>query len=345
MKLKQLKKLILFNPDVPDKGHHYTYRVFPFCPGIAWKLKDDKFIRPTLRLDAYKHLIHNKDLVVAAYGGVFESIMSLSIFEMLQYINPDAKLYWSGHEKYNELVKWQGLAKVGPTLPENIRHLFPVPIFQDRDNRAYFNCLNNYKKIISWDKLSKDVSHKILPAQLFQNTCLGWNSRYLPQFRHFTEPPKYFQWQKEIRFEPRRPSILLFPDEGMDSIHTEAIYRTLDWFPVDVRRFADLSFGSGLQIIVVTDRPEKYRHSNLILLPNELSCILPALKQVKYVMSRRIDWLILTLMFSDATLISHPQIYDGNLETMKEYFQKENDIQYFRDVTPEQLDEHLRHHA
>lgn len=344
MRQVQLKRLLWYNPensDVPDKAHHFTYRVFPFCPGIAWKIKDNKFVRPSQKLDSYMHLINKKDLVVTAYGELLESVMSLSLLEMLNHITPESKLYWSGDTKYQELIKWQGLAQMGPSLPDNVRHLYPTPIFQDRNNRTYFNCLHNYKNLISWDKLSSDVTNKILPAQIFQNSCVGWNVKYLPQFRNFIESPEFFDWQRRSKFDPRRPSILIIPDDGY-SIHTEAKHRTLDWFPVDVKRLADLTFGSGLQILVLTHRPERYYHSNINLIPTKLNCIFSILKQVKYIMSRRIDWLIMGLMYSNATIISHPQIYDSNLINMREYFGKSNVLEFIRDITPEMANDWLR---
>src|SRR5512138_812183 len=90
----------------------YKPKYFPFSAGIPWKVERGKYIIPEIDSVTWHKVIGDRDIVITAFGGIFESFFSLSVAEAINAFDSSHKLYWLGNPSYEFFVRAQGLCKI-----------------------------------------------------------------------------------------------------------------------------------------------------------------------------------------------------------------------------------------
>jgi len=159
-------------------------RFFPFSPGIPWLIDSYLYIIPKIDFETWKTVISNRNIVITVFGGLLESLFSLCVAEAVNSFDPNHKIQWIGKEEYFPLLRYQGICKPSPiNLTQKILKKYPVPLFLDNEDNAYFNILHNYKiKTTYHGKYPYTVKLPVL-EQLSRNILIPWNG-YLPKLRN-----------------------------------------------------------------------------------------------------------------------------------------------------------------
>lgn len=276
-------------------------RYFPFSPGIGWKIKSGKYIVPEINLDVWKRITQNKSITVVCYGGLFESYFSLSYLEMLNYITPQNKLFWCGNNKFSSLVSINGLAQLSDKCPQNILTTYPVPVFMDVENNLYFNCLNNYQKLIPYygGKGYKDKT--IITKQLFRNSTLSWELQYLSKFRNIENNYNDLSpWIRNTRFNINKPYVCIC----LDTDYSKHSVKSLSWNENDIKYFANTLLKQGISTVLITKHPGKFHNSALYCLPSlKIEWILQLFSRTEAILANEVDFLLLGMMLSSTSKI------------------------------------------
>lgn len=281
-------------------------RYFPFSPGIGWKIKSGKYVVPEVHLDVWKKIIKNKSITVVCYGGLFESYLSLSYLEMLNYITPKNKLFWCGNDEFSSLVSLNGLAQLTDNCPPHSLRNYPVPIFMDTTGDVYFNCLNNYQKIAPYygGKGYKDKT--TIAKQLFRNSTLPWELQYLPKFRNIENNYDGLgTWIRATRFNVNKPYVCIC----LETKFSNHPVKTLTWNEDDIKYFADILSRQGISTVVITRHPGKFYNPAFYCLPSlKLDTILPFLYNAEAILSDEIDLLLVGMISSSTSKVITRQI-------------------------------------
>jgi len=278
----------------------YSTKFFPFAPGIPWKIKNSKWVVPEIDHEIWRKAVSERDVVVCAHGGLFESLMSLSFIEALKINNTSFGVQWLGHAGYQPLVRAQGLARICEVkLEKEQLSQFPVPLFFDAENRAYLNALNNYVETVSWNGKHRFTNAQPLVQQLFANSMVGWSDEYIPKLRRVSELQKYKEWRRTYRFDRSRYVLVIlgsgFSRHGVDC---------LGWNERHIRALAGLVHQFELPVVVATNHPGRLHGTNVTTAPMELEVLLGLAARSTAVLAQDWDWLMAALMISNAAVIS-----------------------------------------
>jgi hypothetical protein len=270
----------------------YSTKFFPFSAGIPWKIKNKKYLVPEMEKEIWDNVLLNKNLVVLAYGGLIESFFSLTIINAISKIELDRNIFWSGNKEYIHLINAHKVAMYRDT--PNIGHKYPVPLFFDKHNYAYFNCLNNYiierSYYLKNDRERKDP----LLKQIFDNSFMSWDSAYIPKLKYF-DYTKYNHWTKSVRFYDNKKYIVVIPESK--SKHG---LRCLSWTHDDILGLTAMMRQFDINVVVCTKDKGKYYNSSIFVSDDEFCNIFPLIENAYIVLSEDIDYLLLSLMVSDA---------------------------------------------
>src|SRR5260221_420987 len=89
----------------------YNTQYFPFSPGIPWKTKNNIII-PQIDSPTFNKVIEGRDINIVSFGGLIETFLSLSILEQVHFLYPSKNFYYSGNDKFNDLININGLCKL-----------------------------------------------------------------------------------------------------------------------------------------------------------------------------------------------------------------------------------------
>jgi len=302
-------------------------KYFPFAPGLPYKIKNGRYVIPTMDYSYWQKALDCEEIVVAAYKGLFESLFSLSIFEAINYVFPGKTLYWSGNTEFNQLVYLNGLGSSAYFLNQEQLEQYPVPIFFDAEGRTYFNCLNNYIDVKTYQGEFRYQDRKPAAEQLFRNALVDWSIQYLPKWRHLAEPPDLKEWSIAHHFRANRSFVLFV--EGLSAHEPSG----LNWSIADLRSFSAMLRSSLLPFVVLTQRPQKYAGLNVYLPPFELNTALYLISKAHSVLSPDMDWL-LAAMLMEKSVVGNSQKGIFDLEKNKRYLKVDGKICFFKDITP-----------
>ena len=277
-------------------------RYFPFCQGVGWKIKGGKYIIPEINLDVWNKIIFDKNIIVVAYGGFIESYFSLCYLEMLNYIAPKNKIFWSGNSKFNSLISLNGIGKI-LDFPKKVLSKYPVPIFMDDDKNVYFNCLNNYLTVRPYYG-GKGYSDKSpILKQLWRNSMTPWNNQYLPKFRRSNFPnTDFLQWSKITKFDLNRPYVCLIQNLNW-SEHT---YSSLHWSDTQIKGFAAMLRQKGISTLVISNDIGKFYGSSVHCIVPKSDLIIHAIANAKAILSEEADFILIAKILSGAKIITAP---------------------------------------
>ncbi len=311
-------------------SNKYSVRFFPFSPGIPWKVKYGKYIIPEINSESWDLALHGRNAVVLADGGLVETFISLTFLEALNNISPGTKLYWAGNDSLNSLVSVSGLASMFPkSLPGNLIERFPVPIFLDRKDNTYFNCLLNYIRVKPYYGGKSYHDRKAIIKQIFRNSLVDWDSRFIPQQRRADMvSTELNRWAKSSKFYFNKPYVCLFP-ETKHSIHKQS---TLGWSNIQIKSFAAMLRQAGVSLVLFTN--SKTFSDSCFVLPPRPDYEWFMMPAAKAVLSETIDYLIVAGMISKAKLIGLPTKNELSISKNNKYIGAENVIYTLKGITP-----------
>jgi len=306
--------------------HKYKARFFPFSPGIPWKVERGKYIIPDIDFETWHKVLDGREIIITAFGGLAESFLSLCAAEALVSADLAHNIYWLGNPNYSFLVRAQGLCKHSAiNLTPEVLKQYPVPLFLDNSGNAYFNILNNYLQRISyWGKYPEEVGSPIA-EQITKNIMIPWLRSYVPRLRNLgTEFIDELQKTGRIRSTTKIISIIL----------NDTKHDLLQWTLQNLKEFSQLASHKGWKVIIFTNRTSLFHGSNILAVEHNPRHILQTIKKSWVVMSNDINWLLVSLMTSDARLISKPMDNQYSLFKNAEFLGAVTDIFTDRNLSP-----------
>lgn len=277
------------------KPKNYKPKYFPFSAGIPWKIDRGKYIIPEIDSVTWEKVTEGRDIIVTAFGGLFESFFSLSIIEALNSFDASRKLYWLGNPSYEFFVRAQGLSSVSNiNLTPEILKSYPVPLFFDQDNNAYMNVLNNYLIRTSyWGKYPQQVDSPVV-QQIFNNALVPWQD-YIPRMRKIGS---------EFYNELEKVNHITYKSKIVTIIHNTNNDDTLNWNVHNIKEFAQLAMVNGLKVVLFTHNPLIFHGTKMIVHKYDIRKIAQVLQKSWMVLSTDVHWLLISLMISDSKIIS-----------------------------------------
>lgn len=277
----------------------FSKKLFPFSPGIPWTVKNNKYILPSVDAKIWQRALGGKDFVISCYGGFLESFFSLSYCEAIAATDPFREIMWMGNPTFEPLVSMQGIAKVAPfDLGVDVLEKYPVPIFMDAENHAYFNVMNNYIKTKSFKSSDFIVNNKSCLEQVYQNCPITWDT-YIPQIRS-EERVKYKLWKKDNKFYDNSKYIIIFP-KSWQSMHEEDC---LGWNDRQVKEFASMVRHKGISVVACGfANRDYYDSSGVISAPLDIEIMMGLIQNSWGVLSSDVDNLLVTMAVSNSSII------------------------------------------
>lgn len=308
----------------------YEIKYFPFCKGIGWKCTS--VIKPKLDGDSWNRAVSDRTPIITCFGGLYEHYFSLSIIEALNKILPSKKVYFNGDEKFNALIKLNGISLPENLITPELVKNYPLPLFFDEDDNVYFNVLFNY---LEYHNVVGEVIFKnknSISKQIFINSCLDWNISYTPQLRNLTEPLEFTKWKESKKFNIDKPFVLIFPDSTDLSMHSVSM---LDWSIAQVKSFVSMCSGSGIHTVIITKNGGRYTGINSLVIPPNLEQILYLIQKCNVILSNEIDFLLLSLILSkNATVFARDQKHRYSIKYNQKFLQTDKKIIQLKTLNP-----------
>lgn len=304
-----------------------SVKYFPFSTGIPWQVKCGKYVQPEVSGTILRERLKDKEIVVVALQGLIESFFSLSILETINYMMPGHNLYWSGYPIYYPMIKRNGLAKpFDKYIDHDTLERFPIPIFFDKENRAYFNCLNNYLEVTPYYLgIAGYKDRRPIFKQIAEKSTAPWDVRFTPMLRHADIS------QEALPMKGRAPHVLIFPERSGLSVHPA---NGLDWTIDQTRSFCTM-LRPEFKPIVVVKNPGQYFNVNAEVIQFSVESVLRLLPGAYAVLSKDVDILLMAFALSNAKILSKPLPAHLSLEKNAKFLLKNNDIYIIESFTPE----------
>ena len=298
-------------------------KYFPFSPGIAWKVKNGKYIIPKLDQISWNRALENREVVLVCHGGLFESFFSLSILEALNSIRPDKKLYWCGDSRFDLIYSLNNLAKKSLiNIDEETLENYPTPLFLDKNKYVYFNCLSNYINISTYYGRYAYDDQKAVVKQIFRNSLLEWDKKYIPKLRK-KESIEFDKWVKLTKFKINQPYALILPERTGWSDHSNSC---LSWNVSQVKSVVSILKQSNIQPVIISPYASRYYDVTTFTLLNKLEFLFNLIPSAKIVLSEDVDILLLAMMISNSKIISQKQKREFALGKNKKFLNVDNEI-------------------
>jgi hypothetical protein len=307
-------------------------RYFPFSPGIPWPIKNSKYVIPNVNADILYNVVKDKRATVSAFGGLLESYYSLSILEMINYYIPGTDMFWSGNEEYKTLMMLNGLGKYSKEVNEKLLQRFPVPLFLDKYNDCYFNCLNNYIDIKTYYLTEGYKDSRAITKQIIEKGLFKWRPRFLPKFRRLDHyNPVVKRDLATANFSITHPFVLCVSDKTKYSKHD---IDCIGWSPSQFKAYAAILYSAGIRLVIMTDFPAQYYGGQLSVLPLNFETYLFLAPLAKQIISKDVDFLLLGLGLSDCQLVSNILPEPFKLKKNSKFLNKSNDIFIQKELSP-----------
>lgn len=309
-----------------------TSRIFPYCPGIVWKLKNN-YIISKLDTDNWKKAIDDRDVVVVNFGGLFEVYFSLTYFEALNKLYPQKTIYFNGQDRFSNLLNINGLGKYNILVTGNQASKYPIPIFLDKSNHTYFNCLNDYFYFKGHNGKNNYKNINPISKQLFKNSCLDWNINYIPQLRNLKLSNELKELKQFRKFDIDKPYILIFPDSNSGfSMHSVS---TLGWTIAQIKSFVSMVNSKNIQTVIITKNIGKYVGTNALILSPKLDNIFSLIEKCSVILSEEVDFLLIALLLSKNTkIISRDVSSEFSIKKNQKYLGTDKKLYSAKELQP-----------
>ena len=266
---------------------------FPWCPGIPWRSYQGK-LSPYVPESIFLREIGRRDPVIICNGGLLENYFALSYAEYIKsktfYRKP---VYWTGNHLYHPMVKANSLCSiVEQTVDNNILRQYGTSIIIDQEN-IYLNSLSKYLKYSGGRK--KYNIYKNLATQIWSNSGQKLGVEYLGKLRSGDKiREEITSWGRVHKFDLNRPYVIVLPDEGY-SQHKQVL---IDWKESEIKALAAMLGGAGMQVIVFTDYMRRVFNNPAFFVKKNILWIWYMLGGAKGIISREIDFPIISLAYS-----------------------------------------------
>lgn len=299
------------------RKRNYKPKFFPFSAGISWKIDRGKYIIPETDYNTWQNLFTGKDIIVVSFGGLIESFFSLSCVEVFKRLSLDNNIYWIGNPEFSFFVRAQGLCKVSNiNITKSKLSEYPVPIFFDKNSNVYFNILNNYLVRKSyWGKYPDEIKLPVF-QQIANNITIPWDN-YIPILRNI-DNVFFNKLIKSGRIKKKTKVVSIILNDNSNDI--------MGWNIHNIREFVQLMSIKRIKVIIFTKETYKYHGLNCLVFNYSLNNIIQAIIKSWMVLSNDIDWLLISLIISDAHLISKHIDGPFNLFANAEFIDSSNDI-------------------
>ena len=307
-------------------------KIFPFAPGIAWKIRNGKYVVPEIDGGTWSAVLENRDLVILAHGGLLEAFLSFAIVEALGRVEPSKRLFWAGPEAFKGVVEAHGKAQYFEA--PDIGSKYPVPLFFDSSEHAYFNCLNNYLVERSYYGSHDKPDTSPVFQQVFRNSMLPWDSRYVPKLK--STNLTFENWAKNAKFHLNKKYVLVVPGRTGVSKHQLSC---LNWSFRELRELAAMLRRFDVDVVLCIGEQNAVYNAPFIQAPRSLNVILPLIQKASVILASDIDLLLIGLATSKAAIIA---AQDGSIDgfdlyTNAEFLGAENVIFTTDNMNPSEV--------
>lgn len=315
------------------RSKYEKYRVFPFAPGIRWEMGRGRVVLPKIDPSVLNNRLNNKKITVCAFGGLIESALSFCILEMLNYFAPSSDLYWAGYENFYPFLKMNGLAKeYKGKINKSLLKKYPVPLFFNKNDDVYFNCLNNYIYVYNYYRKKSYHNTKAASKQLIDNGLFKWEDRFLPKLRNLDFCNKKAQnYIKLLGVNLNQPFALFICEKTNYSIYD---VDCLGWYPTEIRSLSAILGNYNMPVVVLSNDRNAYRYGSAHVLPFNFELYFYLMLRANCVFSRDIDFLFLTMMFSNAKIFSLAQPEELKIGKNAKFLKKDNVIYTSKEMNP-----------
>lgn len=310
----------------------------PFAPGIPWRLRRGKYVVPEMAAPLWRDCLNNKKATVVCFGGLIETYFSFSILESINYLSPNLKLSWAGPEKFKKLCEMHGLATYYPNFDGEILDNFPTPIFFDKRDGAYFNCLNNYLTVKSYYGTKGYTDKRIIAKQITEKNLIPWDEKFIPNFKQLNIPKEIEQWIRLVKLHPNLPTVIVIPEKTEFTNHN---LNCLNWTPMQVKALGSMLKSKNINTIVFSNQPSKYYDPCLNVLPIKLEYFWYFVSKSSAVLSCDIDFLLLANMLSRAKLFTNYSKHQFDLKNNSKFFNMNNVIYKNANLVPSYVFENI----
>lgn len=300
------------------------YKFFPFSGGIRWEVRNGKYIHPQIDMDTWNAVIDCKDIVVTSFGGLLESLFSLTVVEALHRIRPDQDIYWLGNDTYSNLHYINGISKsCSINLTPKMLKNYPTPLFFDKDNRIYFNLLFNFLlKKSFWNCYPKERKEPVF-EQIFSNALIPFDKSYLPKFRRLGTD-FIDELIKTNKLTSKSNIITIILEKTNNDI--------LNWGVQQIKEFVQIVSAKGFKVVVFSHDISRFYGSKILAFQYDVRKILQIIQKTKLLLSNDIQWLLAGLVTSNEVgIVCKDEKGPYDIFKNAEYIGVENDIFSYRD--------------
>lgn len=309
-----------------------SVKFFPFSPGIPWNLKKGRYVVPEVPYQLLNSKLRDKNITTLSFGGLFESFYSLCVFEMLNNKMPGHNLFWSGNNEFQTLIHRQGLARISTdNLSEEDVDRFPVPLFFDKGSGAYFNFLNNYRNVYTYNRRLSYQDKKAATGQMLSNLLVDWDTRFFPRLRnHHTCPPELRAMLLTRSININKPFVLIIPGK---SKYSNIDFDCLGWGVAQFKSIVGMLSHSQITPIVVSERGHIHL-PNAKQIPLSLDFIIFLLMRAHAVISTSVDFPLISLGMPECKLISKKNNAEFSLQKNAKFLNSTNKILFNEEINP-----------
>ena len=306
--------------------------IFPFAEGIPYLANEENVIIPYMTATNWHNLFQDRDTVVCVNCTSFaENVFALTFFEYFYKVyGGKHKLEWLGNLEYKRLIELQGLAKYTDRINLTDIVKYPVPAFFNKNKTAAFiNPLNNYKHIYTYHGKYLQTNDQSIFGAMWKNIMQPWSLNYLPKFRLLEMPEKLDRQAKLMRFDFRKPFILILPDTTGWSDHKRDY---LGWTPNDIKAFSAMT-QKDYNMVIATPRPYKYNGINALITNTSMDNMIWLIKRSRYILSSDIDYSLVALLIGGIP-ISHWVRWCFSFTPNKRFLGIKKPIHMCNEITP-----------
>lgn len=298
-------------------------KIFPYCPGVTWSLSSEGYVIPKLERGAWEYATKNRDIVIVCFGGLFETLMSLTFAEAVKFYYPEKSIFWTGDVDYKPLVDKNDICQFFESkVDKKVVKKYPIPIFLDEKNYAYYNCLFNYINRHTIDKKKRHHDVRAVSKQIFNNSLFEWKGEFTPKIRKKDEI-KNEKIENTLGFGLSGKYCLIVPErEG----YSERGFKNLKWSPHQVRSLASMLSSIGVKTVVLSSN-DIYKSSSTFVLEPSLDNLLICLQNSNYLLSEEVDIALGGLLLSESFILGPKTYSEFGLIKNKKFLKSENKIE------------------
>lgn len=286
---------------------------YPFCPFKSWSIneQEDRLILKNSTPEELQKIFSYPEINIVCNGGLWESLLSLSIFEYCKYHRYSCKLNAYIPEAHRDLLYINGLDSKYQDKYINC-DLYPCPLFT-LDSNPYFNTSYN---LDGWYDIYGNKlrdQYKTSFNVIKDNFPFEWKQEYFPQLRNI-DNNELSGWAKQYKVMLNQPYALIIPNRLGYSINSN---HYLNFNLEQIKHVVEVFKSHGINCIIIDHNLGVF--NGFAFLRFKLNNFLFLLKNAKFIMSDEIDFLNLGLFYSSAAVICNHHTNNNDIRRVAEY--------------------------